>query len=246
MKVVLVVSKTQYAWVNYGDAADSVAGAIEDSLDAAAEVVEMAVYDITIRDADGNYIWKSVPTTDWGQKETLLQWRQEWANYVNRELEKKSAPVKIDHRSYKEQGAHQLPTIHEGPTVRAMEKKGIRTEKGNLNRFIRSANALLKKMIARYKELAAWIKEAKENLNEPVSPSLSLLLMDYLKKRNTGAYSDKAKTNSLKQVSQEIVYLEQRGLSTMDDLQTVTDQYREKLNHLNQKMRGSEKRYCRT
>ena len=198
--------------------------------------------DRRIRDADGNYIWKSVPTTDWGQKETLLHWRQEWANYVNRELEKKSAPVKIDHRSYKEQGAHQLPTIHEGPTVRAMEKKGIRTEKGNLNRFIRSANALLKKMIARYKELAAWIKEAKESLNEPVSPSLSLLLMDYLKKRNAGAYSDNAKTNNLKQVSQEIVYLEQHGLSTLDDLQTVTDQYREKLDHLNQKMRASEKR----
>ena len=198
--------------------------------------------DRRVRDADGNYIWKSVSTTDWGQKETLLHWRQEWANYVNRELEKKSAPVKIDHRSYKEQGAHQLPTVHEGPTVRAMEKKGIRTEKGNLNRFIRSANVLLKKMIARYKELAAWIKEAKEHLNEPVSPSLSLLLMDYLKKRNAGAYSDKAKTNNLKHVSQEIVYLEQHGLSTLDDLQTVTDQYREKLNQLNQKMRANENR----
>ena len=198
--------------------------------------------DQRMRDDHGNLIWKSVPTTDWGQKETLLHWRQEWANYVNRELEKKSAPVKIDHRSYKEQGTHQLPTIHEGPTVRAMEKKGIRTEKGNLNRFIRSANALLKKMIARYKELAAWIKEAKENLNEPVSPSLSLLLMDYLKRRNAGAYSNKAKSNNLKQVSQEIVYLEQHGLSTLDDLQAVTDQYRGKLNQLNQKMRASEKR----
>ena len=161
---------------------------------------------------------------------------------MNRELEKKNAHVKIDHRSYKEQGVHQLPTVHEGPTVRAMEKKGIRTEKGSLNRFIRSANALLKKMIARYKELAAWIKEAKESLNEPISPSLSLLLMDYLKKRNAGAYSNKAKSNNLKQVSQEIVYLEQHGLSTLDDLQAVNDQYREKLDHLNQKMRASEKR----
>ena len=195
-----------------------------------------------VRDENDNYIWKSVPTTDWGEKETLLHWRQEWANYVNRELEKKNAPVKIDHRSYKEQGSRQLPTIHEGPTVRAMEKKGIRTEKGNLNRMIRAANALLKKMIARYQQLAAWIKEAKENLNEPVSPSLSLLLMDYLKKRNAGAYSNKAKNNNLKQVSAEIVYLEHHDLSTLDDLQAVTDQYREKLDLLNRKMRDSEKR----
>lgn len=195
-----------------------------------------------IRDAKGNYIWKSVPTTDWGEKETLLHWRQEWANYVNRELEKKNAPVKVDHRSYKEQGTHQLPTIHEGPTVRAMEKKGIHTEKGNLNRMIRAANALLKKLIARYQQLAAWIKEAKENLNEPISPSLSLLLIDYLKKRNAGAYSNKAKNNNLKQISAEIVYLQQHDLSTLDDLQAVTDQHREKLDQLNQKMRDNEKR----
>lgn len=36
--------------------------------------------------------------------------------------------------------------------------------------------------------------------------------------------------------------MEQHGLSTLDDLQAVTDQYREKLDHLNQKMRASEKR----
>ena len=195
-----------------------------------------------VRDEHGNYIWKSVPTTDWGQKETLLHWREEWARYVNDELEKKAAGVHIDHRSYKEQGIHQLPTIHEGPTVRVMEKKGIRTEKGNLNRMIRAANVLLKKLIARYQELAAWIKEAKTNLKEPVSPSLSLLLLEYLKKRNAGAYTDKAKANNLKRVSQDIVYLEKHGLSTLDDLQTITDQYREKVDTLNQKMRVSEKR----
>ena len=38
--------------------------------------------------------------------------------------------VRIDHRSYERQGVEFLPTVHEGATVRAMEKKGIRTEKG--------------------------------------------------------------------------------------------------------------------
>ena len=196
-----------------------------------------------IRDKNGNYVWKSVPTTDWGQKETLLRWRAEWANYANQEMERKNVPMKIDHRSYREQGIHQLPAIHEGPAVRAMEKKGIRTEKGNLNRMIRSANALLKKLIARFQELAAWIKETKAAMNEPKSPSLSLLLLDYLQKRNRGAYSDKAKANNLKRVSQDIVYLEEHNLSTLDDLQTVADQYRDRLSSLNQKMRANEK--CR-
>ena len=34
-----------------------------------------------------------------------------------------------------------LPTVHEGATVRAMEKKGIRTEKGEFNRWIKATNA---------------------------------------------------------------------------------------------------------
>ena len=195
-----------------------------------------------VRDANGNYIWKSVPTTDWGQKETLLHWREEWAKYVNRELEKKNAPPKVDHRSFKEQGLHQLPTIHEGPTVRAMEKKGIRTEKGNLNRMIRSANALLKKLIARYLALKEWLQDVKAGMEVPSSPGLSALLMDYLQQRNAKAYTQKAKTNNLKRVSQDIVYLEEHNLTTLDDLQSVTDAYRDRLDKLNQKMRSSEKR----
>ena len=39
------------------------------------------------------------------------------------------------------QGVELLPTVHEGATVRAMEKKGIRTEKGEFNRWIRATNA---------------------------------------------------------------------------------------------------------
>ena len=148
----------------------------------------------------------------------------------------------MDHRSYKEQAIHQLPTIHEGSTVRAMEKKGIRTEKGNLNRMIRSANTLLKKLIARYQALKEWLQEVKAGMNMSTSPGLSSLLMDYLQQRNAKAYTQKAKTNNLKQISQDIVYLEEHNLSTLDDLQSVTDTYRDNLGKLNQKMRSSEKR----
>ena len=194
-----------------------------------------------IRDENGNYVWKSVPTTDWGQKETLLHWWEEWAKYVNRELKQKNAPVTVDHRSNKEQGLHQLPTLHEGPAVRAMERKGIHTEKGNLNRMIRSANALLKKLIIRYQALKEWLQEVKAGMDIPTSPGLSSLLMDYLRQQNAKAYTQKAKTNNLKRISQDIVYLEEHNLSTLDDLQAVTDAYRDKLSKLNQKMRANEK-----
>ena len=37
-----------------------------------------------------------------------------------------------------------LPTVHEGVAVRQMEAKGITTDKGDLNRWIRKANNILR------------------------------------------------------------------------------------------------------
>ena len=86
-------------------------------------------YGERIRDEAGNFVFDAVPTTDWGQKETLLRWREEWANYVNRAFEEKGLSCRIDHRTLEAQGIDRLPTIHEGPAVRAIEKKGIKTDK---------------------------------------------------------------------------------------------------------------------
>ena len=56
----------------------------------------------------------------------------------------KTLAVRIDRRSYERQGAELLPAVHEGATVRAMEQKGIRTEKGEFNRWIRATNAVIR------------------------------------------------------------------------------------------------------
>ena len=53
-------------------------------------------------------------------------------------------PVSYTHLSYERQGVELLPTVHEGATVRAMEKKGIRTEKGEFNRWIKATNAVIR------------------------------------------------------------------------------------------------------
>ena len=78
-----------------------------------------------IRDADGEFVFNAVPTTDWGSPETLEHWRQTWAELCNAKFAEKGLDVRIDHRSYERQGVELLPTVHEGATVRAMEKKGI-------------------------------------------------------------------------------------------------------------------------
>ena len=93
-----------------------------------------------IRDEAGNDVFNAVPTTDWGSPETLESWRQAWAELCNAKFAEKGLDCRIDHHSYERQGVEQIPTQHEGPTVRAMEAKGIRTDKGDLNRWIRKTD----------------------------------------------------------------------------------------------------------
>ena len=52
-----------------------------------------------IRDADGNFVFNAVPTTDWGRPETLEYWRQTWAELCNAKFAEKGLDVRIDHRS---------------------------------------------------------------------------------------------------------------------------------------------------
>ena len=105
-----------------------------------------------IRGSDGRCLFNAVHTTDWHSPERLESWRTAWCNAVNAKFEEKGIPSRIDHRSYARQSLEQIPTVHEGPNVRKLEQKGIRTEKGELNRWIRSTNRLtlaLKAQIAK-------------------------------------------------------------------------------------------------
>ena len=53
---------------------------------------------------------------------------------------------RVDHRSHAERGLDEQPTIHEGVAARAMEKKGIISDHCELNRQIKSDNALLREL----------------------------------------------------------------------------------------------------
>ena len=93
---------------------------------------------LTTRNVTSNGFGKK--NTDWNKKELLLEWRKAWANTNNRMFERKGLAERIDHRSYKEQGVDRLPYIHMGHEATALEKKGIRTAKGDYNREIQKRN----------------------------------------------------------------------------------------------------------
>lgn len=56
--------------------------------------------------------------------------RAVWASVANAALEATGHAERIDHRSLKAQGIDREPTRHKGPTVTAMERRGVDTEVG--------------------------------------------------------------------------------------------------------------------
>ena len=179
-----------------------------------------------IRDANGKYVFNAVPTTDWVSPETLEHWREAWAEMCNAKFAEKGLDVRIDHRSYERQGVDLLPTIHEGATVRAMEKKGIRTEKGEFNRWIKATNAVIKDIRKKISLLFDWITEIKAELAKPQTPDLVSLLNDYYTQRKAGAYSQKGKISNLKEMNETYNYLRANGIYTLEDLESRLQSHR--------------------
>ena len=109
----------------------------------------------------------------WNSEEQLVLWRAAWADTVNLCLERFGREERIDHRSHAERGLDEQPTIHEGVAARAMEKKGLISDRCELNRQIKADNALLRVLKAHVKKLTDLVKggvaaitEAMENLRQ--------------------------------------------------------------------------------
>lgn len=95
----------------------------------------------------------------WNSEEQLLLWRKAWADVTNLHLERAGHEERIDHRSHAERGLLEQPTIHEGVVARAMEKKGIISDRCELNRQIKADNALLRELKATVKKLLQAVKD---------------------------------------------------------------------------------------
>ena len=75
----------------------------------------------------------------------------------------------MDHRSYQRQGIEKIPTIHLGVSASQMEKKGIVTDRGNINREIKHQNKILREIARRIKALMRWIRSLTKDKNNDTS-----------------------------------------------------------------------------
>ena len=99
-------------------------------------------------------------TERWNSDEQLVLWRAAWADVANRYLERTGHEERIDHRSHAKRGLLEQPTVHEGVVARAMEKKGVISDRCELNRQIKADNALLRELKAQMKKMAQAVKNS--------------------------------------------------------------------------------------
>jgi chromosome segregation ATPase len=74
-------------------------------------------------------------------------------------LEQAGRAERIDHRSHAQRGLDEQPTVHEGVEAHALERRGIRSERCELNRQIKADNALLRELKATAKKLTQAVKD---------------------------------------------------------------------------------------
>lgn len=80
---------------------------------------------------------------DWNSKPLLKHWREQWAEYANTALAEAGIDERIDHRSLEDQGIELEPTQHLGWVASELERKGVATVRGDINREIRANNQLI-------------------------------------------------------------------------------------------------------
>ena len=144
---------------------------------------------------NGNYKTRKINTVDWNEQNKAEEWRKTWADITNKYLEENNIQEKVDHRSYQRQGIEEIPTIHLGVSASQMEKKGIATDRGNINREIRHQNKILREIARRIKALMRWIrgigKEEKaeaQNTKSIIPPKENLLsIFENLIRKNAGS-----------------------------------------------------------
>jgi len=71
----------------------------------------------------------------------VVYWREQWAKTANEHL--REYGIEIDHRSLKDQGLEREPTIKMGAAASALERKGVKTDRGDINREVAKYNKVL-------------------------------------------------------------------------------------------------------
>ncbi|MFJ7640720.1 MobQ family relaxase [Peribacillus sp. NPDC097225] len=107
----------------------------------------------------------TVKNRDWNKKEWLLQWREQWAVHANQSLEREGMEDRITHESHEKRNLILFPTVHLGHVAHEMEKRGVQTDRGSINRDRQEYNRLVVNLQA-YREEKKALEQEKARKQE--------------------------------------------------------------------------------
>ena len=212
-----------------------------------------------IRLPSGRYKTRKVDLVDWNNRENAEVWRRAWADLANEYLAQNNRPERIDHRSHAERGMDELPTVHMGVAASQMEKKGIVTERGELNRSNKAANRILREIRRLVHGLKDWIAELKERKTallealaearaQASEPTIPQLLARYMEQRGeeradwTSKGKLKGAVSDFNKVQAAMEFLRQKEISTVETLDRQLDGISENAAAIRDSMRKAERR----
>ena len=178
--------------------------------------------------------WKctTIKTNDWDNQEYSKLWRKELTDAIN------SANAELgmtqdfwEHRSFKEQGLDIIPQIHLGEKASAMERAGIQTIRGNINRDIIKQNAIInaaRMAVEKAKEeleavkaipvavIKAFKSENIDMIRRMCERNKNRLTLPVVKGKYIGEVSDRA---ALQDKDKMEAYVQSKGWTTFDEMQ---------------------------
>ena len=194
---------------------------------------------------NGNYKTRKINITDRNEQEKAEEWRKAWADITNKYLEENSIQEKVDHRSYQRQGIEQIPTTHLGVSATQMEKKGIATDRGNINREIKHQNAILREISRRIKALLNWIRgigkeetAETENIKSTIPPKENLLsVLENLIRKNADNHN-----TDLEKYIESYQLLKEKNITSISELKENILDLRDKIYNTTRAIKDTEKK----
>jgi uncharacterized coiled-coil DUF342 family protein len=178
-----------------------------------------------IKFKSGEYKSRKINSTDWNQQTKAEEWRQGWADTVNLHLTEHGIMKRIDHRSYERQGIDKIPSIHLGVAASSMERKGIRTERGDINRRIAVTNSQMKQLKARIRKTKNWLYSVP--INE--TPSMMDMMSKIADSRNLENRWQKIR--NIKTQAKILIFLQDNNITDISGLankiESINKEYKE-------------------
>ena len=185
----------------------------------------------------GEFKTRKICAVDWNEQTKAEEWRQAWADCANTFLERGNHAERIDHRSYERQGIDLIPTVHLGVAAFQMEKRGIRTERGNKNREIDGLNKQLRQIKARIRQLEDWAK--KERAAPP--PTLWEVFSEIT--NHPEHRTQKQQIADIKLAAQTLTFIQTCNIETLADMAAAVKNLRDRYNEMHNTLVSMSRRY---